>query len=444
MTGRTTPPHKRSFKPESLNADLKTTSTIVSPAAINADPRNDTTIPPHKRIQVTAKAHRASPSIETDIDLIALEDELDPVTATHQYKFKATARKDQTLASLDPNTPKPLPTISKGSNGVARRTPTSSSLNELRELQTEAISSSPSYNAPVGPGFSVERPSQVWHENMYKQPHHFSGPPVQSSSTSASPRAVGSAVGVVQRMTSTEKPKEVPVQRKSTLVSASSPVKSVSNNRAHRVAQSEAEGRVIKNSPYNNFAAPFENKPPTMGEYKFDMRTENDASPPTVTVSKGPTATPAQDFNLPKDNKAMSAAFMAAAQSKFSTFATKYGRDPESETRKELAAKGKALKEKLASEGYTSNIGASVPVPDEQYRYPDEVRPLSNAAFVNELTQKQAYHRPTILGTRVLGETLDPRSKDLVLKPNSRGEWFEIDLDWKPVLKDGRICYILW
>ena len=384
-TGRTTPPHKRSFKPESLNADLKTTSTIVSPAAINANPRNDTTLPPHKRIQVTAKTHRASPSIETDVDLIALEDELDPVTATHQYKFKATARKDQTLAHLDPNIPKPLPTVSKDSNGVARRTPASSSLNELRELQTEAIPSSPSYNVPMDPGISIERPSQLWHENMHNQPHYFSGPHVQPSSPSTFSRVVGKAVGAVQGLPSIDKLKEVPVQRKSTLMLASSPVKSVANNLAHHVAQSEAEGRVIKNSPYSNFAAPFENKTPTMGEHKFDMRTENDASPPTVIMSKRPTPTPAQDFNLPKDNKAMSAAFMAAAHSKFSTFATKYGRDPESETRKELAAKGRALKEKLASEGYTSNTVASVRVAEDQYRYPDKVSTLSNVALANLL-----------------------------------------------------------
>lgn len=386
MTGRTTPPHKRSFKPESLNADLKTTSSIANPAAINANPSNDTTIPPHKRIQVTAKTHRASPSIETDIDLIALEDELDPVTATHQYKFKATARKDQTLAPLDPNTPKPLPTIPKDSNGVACKDPTLSSLYELRELQRVSMSFSPSYNAPMDPGLSIERPSLVWDENMYKQPHHFSGPLVQPSSPSTSPRVIGNAVGAVQGLTSIDKPKEVPVQRKSTLVLVASPVKSETNNRIHSVAPSGIGARVSKTSPKSDFDGLFENKPPIMGEHRNDARNKREAPPPTVIVGRVPPPTLPQDFNFPKDNKAMSVAFMAAAHTKFSAFATKYGKDPESDTRKELAAKGKVLKEKLASEANTSNFGASIRVPEDQYRYPDEVGPLSNTAFVNELT----------------------------------------------------------
>lgn len=391
MTGRKTPPHKRLFKSESLNADLNTTSTSASPAAVNSNPREDKSIPPHKRVQVAAKTHKASPSIEADIDLIALEDEIDPVTATHQYTFKATARKGQTLAPLDPNTPKPLPTVSKDSNGVACRTPASTSLNELKELQTEAISSSPSYNAPMAPGISIERCSQVWHENMYKQSHDSSGPRVQSSSPPISPPSFDNAFGAVQGLPSTDKPKEVPVQRKSTLVLAFSPVNSENNNLAHSVATTGTGSSVIKTSTNSNFDALSENKPPTMGEHKSDARSESEAPFPTVVV---PTLTPPQDFNLPKDNKAMSAAFMAAAQSKFSAFATKYGRDPESDTRKELAAKGRALKEKLASEASTSDVVASVHVPEDRYRYPDKVGPLNDAALVNLLTHSKAGVRP--------------------------------------------------
>ena len=69
---------------------------------------------------------------------------------------------------------------------------------------------------------------------------------------------------------------------------------------------------------------------------------------------------------------------MTAALSKFSTFASKYGRDPESDTRKELAAKGRTLKEKLANEASTSDVGASLREPEEQYRYPVEVSLLDN------------------------------------------------------------------
>ena len=395
MIGRKTPPHKRLFKSESLNATLNATSTSVSPIAVNSDPRNDTTIPPHKRFQVVAKAHKASPSIEADIDLIALEDEIDPVTATHQYKFKATARKDQTLASLDPNKSKPLPTVPKGFNGVACKAPGSSSLNELRELQTEAISFSPSYNAPLNPGISVGRPSQVWHENMFKQPHDSSGPRVQFLTPSTSLPVVENGFGAVQALPSTDKPKVVPVQRKSTLVLAPSPVKSETNDLAHSVATTGTGNRVFKTSPTSKSEAPFKNKPPTMGEHKIDARTESEAPPPTVIASRVPTPTPPQDFSLPKDNKAMSAAFMAAAHTKFSAFATKYGRDPESDTRKELAAKGKALREKLASEASTSNVGASLHVPEDQYRYPDEVGPLNDATLVNMLTHLKAGVRPS-------------------------------------------------
>ena len=387
MTGRKTPPHKRLFKSDSLNANSNTTSTSVSPAAVHSNPRNDTTIPPHKRFQVAAKAHKASPSIEVDIDLIALEDEIDPVTATHQYKFKATARKDQTLAPLDPNKPKPLPTVPKDSNDVACRAPASSSLNELRDLQAEAISFSPSYNATMSPGISIGRPSQVWHENMYKQPHDSSGPRVQSSSPSTSLPVVENGFGAVQALPSINKAKVVPVQRKSTLVLASSPVKS---EIAHSVATTGTGNRVIKTSPNSKSEAPFENKPPTMGEHKIDARIESEAPPPTVIVSRVPTPPPPQGFNLPKDNKAMSAAFMAAAHTKFSAFATKYGRDPESDTRKELAARGKALKEKLASEASTSNVGASLHVSEDQYRYFDEVGFLNDATLVNMLTHLKA------------------------------------------------------
>ncbi len=63
---------------------------------------------------------------------------------------------------------------------------------------------------------------------------------------------------------------------------------------------------------------------------------------------------------ITKDDEAISAAFMASAHSNLSTFATKYGRAPGSETRKELAAKGRGLKEWLASEA-----GANLSMPEE-------------------------------------------------------------------------------
>lgn len=390
MTGRKTPPHKRLFKPDSLNADLNTTSTSVSPAAVNSNPRNDATIPPHKRVQVAAKAHKASLSIEADIDLIALEDEIDPVTATRQYKFKATARKDQTLSPLEPNIPKPLPTVSKDSNGVTSRASASSSLDELKELQPEATSFSSSYDRPMDPGVSIKNPSQVWLEHMYKLPHNSSEAPVQSLNPSTYLPAVEKSFGAVQGLQSREKAKEVPVQREPTLLPASSRLRNETNKRAHIEKSTGTESRVSKTSANNNFDAPFAHRPSPMGGHKIDIRTENDAPPPTVLVSTVPTPTPPRDFNLPKDNKAMSAAFMAAANTKFSAFSTKYGKDPESETRKELAAKGKALKEKLANETRVSDVGASVHVPEDQYRYPNEVGPLNKAALVDLLTHPKA------------------------------------------------------
>ena len=394
-TGRQTPPHKRLPKPDSLKSDLNTTSISVSPTAVTSDLRNDTTIPPHKRFSLATKAHKVSTSTEADIDLIALEDEIDPVTATHQYKFKATARKDQTLSPLEPNTPKLLPTVSKDSNGVTSRAPASSSLNELKELQPEAISFSPSYHGPVGPGVSIRNPSQAWLEHMYKLPHNSSEAPVQSLSPSTYMPAVDNSFGAVHGLSLRERAKEVPVQRESTLLSASFRLRSETNKRAHSKTTTGTKSRVIETSANNNFDAPFEHKPSPTGEHKIDIRTENDAPPPTVLVCTVPTPTPPQDFNLPKDNKAISAAFMAAANTKFSAFATRYGKDPESETRKELAAKGKALKEKLANEAHVSDVGASVHVPEDQYRYPDEVGPLDNAAIVNLLTHPKAGVRPS-------------------------------------------------
>ena len=389
LTVRKTPPHKRLFKPDSLNADLNTTSTSVSSAAVNAIPRNDATLPPHKRVQVAAKAHKASLSTEADIDLIALEDEIDPVTATRQYKFKATARKDQTLSPLELNIPKPLPTGSKDSNGVASRASASSSLDELKELQPEATSFTSSYDRPMDPGVSIKNPSQVWFEHMYKLPYNSSEVPVQSLSPSTYLPAVDKSYGAVHELPLGEKAKEIPVHGEPTLLSASSRLRSETNKRAHIEKSTRTESRVSKTSANNNFDAPFGHRPSPMGEQKIDIRIENDSPPPTVLVNTVPTQTPLRDFNLPKDNKTMSAAFMAAANTKFSAFATRYGKDPESETRKELAAKGKALKEKLANEARVSDVGASVHAED-QYKYPDEVGSLDNAAPVNLLTQPKA------------------------------------------------------
>ena len=439
MTGRQTPPHKRLSKPDNVNADL---NTIVNPAAVNSNLRNENSTPPHKRFPVTFRAHKTPALVDADTDLIALEDEVDPVTAIHQYTFKATTRKDHALALLDTNTPQPLPTIPKDSNGVTNRAPASSSLDELKDLQTEARSFSPSYNAPLlDPKIFIKATSQVRLQRVYKQAYDSLEPPANQSSPSTSPPAVDSALGAVQGLSLTEKPKRIPVQQKSTLVLASSPVKSETNKLAHNTANATTETTVIKTSANSNFDAPFEADPFTMPEHKIHTRAESKGATPIV--SKAPTPTPPQHFNPPKENKDPSAAFMAAAQSNFSTFATKYGRDPESGTRKELAAKGRALKEKLANEASTSNVGASLREPVEQYRFPTKVGLLNNATLVNMLTQKQDSPRPPILGTHDLGGGLDFQSYDLVIQPDSRGEWFEIELDWKPVMKDGEIRYIL-
>ena len=380
MTVTQMPPHKRLPKLDSLDADLNTASTSVNPAAVNSNLRDETSIPPHKRFPVASKAHKTPTSVEADTDLIALEDEIDPVTAIHQYTFKATTRKDQTLVPLDPNTSRPLPTVPNDSNGVTNRAPASSSLNELKELQTEATSFSPSYKAPMDPGISIKKPSQVWLEQMYKQAHDSSTPPANPSSPSTSPPAVDNAFGTVQGLPLIEKAKGVPVQRTSTLVLASSPVKSETNKLAHNTANARTETRVIKTLANSNFDTPFANKPSTMAEHEIDTRAESEATTPIA--SKARTPTPTQHFNLPKDNKTWSATFMAAAKSNLSTFATRYGRDPESETRKELAAKGMALKEKLASKASASEVGASLRVPEEQDKVLHEVGPLNNAALV--------------------------------------------------------------
>ena len=442
MTGKQTPPHKRVPKPDSLNADLSTALTNVDHAAVNSEARNENSVPPHKRFPVASKAHKTPTLIEVDTDLIALEDEIEPITAIRQYTFKATTREDHALAPLDPNISRPSPTISNGSNGVTKRASASSSLDELRELQTEARSISPFYNAPMDPGNSIKKPSPVWLEPMYKQAHDSSEPPTNLSSPSTSPRAVDSALVAVHGLPLVEKAKGVSVQQKSTLlVSASSPAKSKTNRLAQNTANTTTETMVIKGSANSNSDTPFEDDPFTVAEHK--IKTQADSEGTTPIISKAPTSRPPQHFNLPKDSKDMSAAFMAAAQSNFSSFATKYGRDPESDTRKELAAKGRALKRKLANEASTSDVDASLRESEEQYRYPDEVGPLNNAALVNVLTHNQECDRLPILGTHDLGGGLDRDSQELVIKANSRGEWFEIDLDWKPVVKDGRISYIL-
>ena len=441
MTGRQTPPHKRLSKPDNLNADLNTASTIVNPAAVNSNLRNENSTPPHKRFPVAFGAHKKPALVDADTDLIALEDEIDPVTAIHQYTFKATTRKDHALAPLDTNKPKPLPTIPKDSNGVTNRAPTSSSLDELKELQTEARSFSPSYNAPLDPEIFTRAPSQVRLERVYKQAHDSSEPPANPSSPSTSPPAVNSDLDAIQGLSLIEKPERIPVQQKSTPVLASSRVKSEINKLAHNTADATTETKVIKTSANSNFDNPFEDDPSAMAEHKIATRAQSKGITPIV--SKAPTPPPPQHFNLPKENKDPSAAFMAAAQSNFSTFATKYGKDPESDTRKELAAKGRALKEKLANEASTSDVGASLREPEEQYRYPAKVGLRNNEALVNMLTQKQDSPRPPILGTHDLGGGLDFQSNDLVIQPDSRGEWFEIDLDWKAVVKDGEIRYIL-
>ena len=440
MTVRQTPPHRRLSKPDDLNAHLNTTSTIVQPAADNSNVKNKTSLPPHKRLPIAATAHKASTSVE--IDLIALEDEIDPLTATRQYTFKATTRKDQTLASLDPNTPKPLPTVPKDSNGFIHKAPASSSLNELKELQIEATSLSPSYIASMPPATSIKKPSQVLLEHMHKQIHDSSGPPAQSSSVSISPPVVGNDFGTVPRLPLIVNAEGTPVQRASTLVLASSPVKTKINKLVDSKVNTANERRVTENSANSNFDTPFENQPSIMVKHNNDARAENEATTPVP--GKAPTPMPPQHFNLAKDNKAMSAAFMAAAHSSFSAFATKYSKDSESDTRKELAAKGRALKEKLESEVSSSNVGVTLRMPEEDDEVSNEVGSLDDTALANTLTQKQESDRPTIVGTHVLGEVLDPDSMRLVVKPNSRGEWFQMKLYWKPVVKDGRTCYILW
>lgn len=439
MTARQTPPHKRLSKPDNFNTDLNTASKGANPTAVNSELRNETSIPPHKRFPFTFPAQKTPTLVEADTDLIALEDEIDPFTAIRQYTFKATTPKDHALVPLDLNTPKSLPKISRDYHGVTNKAPASSSLDELKELQTEARSFSPSYNAPMDLGKSIKKPSQVWLEHMHNQAHNSPEPPADRST---SPPAVDSALGAVQGLPLIEKAEGELVQQKSTLVLASSPVKSDTNKLAHNTANAATETTVIKTSANSKFDIPLNNNPSTMAEHKIDTGAESEAAPPIV--SKAPPPTPPQHFKPLKDNKSMSAAFMAAAQSNLSTFATKYGRDPESDTRKELAAKGRALKEKLANVASNSDAGASLRVPEEQYRFPDKVGPLHPVALVNIPTQKYERARPPIVGTHDLGSLLTPDTKQFVIQPNSRGEWFEYDLDWKPVVKiDGRTCYIL-
>ena len=335
-TGRQTPPHKRFPKPDNLNADLTTASTIVNPAIVNSNLRNENSTPPHKRLPVAFGAHKTP---EADTDLIALEDEIDPVTALRQYTFKATTRKDHTLPPLDPNTSKPLPTVPKDSKVGTDRVPAPSSLDLLKELQTEAGPFSPAYNAPLDPIISTKAPSQVRVERAYKQAHDSSEPSANPSSSSKSPPAVENTPGAVQGLPLKENVKGVPVQGRSTPVLTSSPVRSETNEPAHSTANARTETRVIKTTANCNFDTSFK-----AGEIERELSTT----------------------------------FMAAALSKFSTFASKYGRDPESDTRKELAAKGRTLKEKLANEASTSDVGASLREPEEQYRYPVEVSLLDN------------------------------------------------------------------
>ena len=86
--------------------------------------------------------------------------------------------------------------------------------------------------------------------------------------------------------------------------------------------------------------------------------------PPGFTPMEAPAAPTAakngtdnkQGYTVPKDEKDIASTFMAAAISKLSDFQTKYGTDPEADTRKELAAQGQALKIKF---GTSSSEGSS-------------------------------------------------------------------------------------
>ena len=92
----------------------------TSPAAVNSDLKNETIIPPHKWFLDLFRANKTPALVEADEDLIALEDEIDTVTAIHRYPFKTTTLEDHALVLLVFNIPKPLPTISKDSNVVTK------------------------------------------------------------------------------------------------------------------------------------------------------------------------------------------------------------------------------------------------------------------------------------------------------------------------------------
>lgn len=61
------------------------------------------------------------------------------------------------------------------------------------------------------------------------------------------------------------------------------------------------------------------------------------------------------------------------------------------------------------------------------------------------LTLVQDYVAPSIVGTRKLGNLLDPSTKLMVMSgtPHSHGRDLEVKLEWKAVIKNERTVFVL-
>ncbi|MCJ1279071.1 hypothetical protein MMC21_006893 [Puttea exsequens] len=131
-------------------------------------------------------------------------------------------------------------------------------------------------------------------------------------------------------------------------------------------------------------------------------RIQRAPTPPgfTPVMKKSTTVFAKTGLGSPKDVKAMNATLMTNAMSKIKDVAVKY----------------------------KTNF---------QTNPPD----LDRGVF--DSTEQEGYESVVINGTHELGSLLGPAEKKYLIMPNSRGDWIELSLDWKPCEKNGKRAYRL-
>ena len=381
-TARHTLPHKEIPELHNLGRDSSTTLSNVK-ANIRVSIAAQET--PDQRMPRKDDISKAQAPSDADPDLIVLYDELGPAAAMQQYSVKETRRRAGALPPIDHGLPQPIAAVEKASKDSINETTAPSSIDELRELQTEVPRASVTYDAPAEAEAAIKTPTQIWLDRMYNEQSSLP----ESSAPSPNPSLPQQALNA---------------KHETTLV----------------------------NERY------------TMSEHKIDVLGNSNSN--TTAASKAPTTTPSTDSAPPKDKVSNSAAFMAAATAQFSAFEMKYGKDPELSVRKDLAAKGQALKAKIASEAGTSLVNTTPHAPEEHDDASNIAVYTSNATadvYPEDWQNKHGTNHNSVNGSHVLGSLLDDASRFLVIRPGSRGDWFEPSLDWKPVMTEGRVCYRL-